>query len=311
MIEFSYPSVNPKAEVYAFRMEPEGDVRGVVQLAHGMAERISRYFDFAQYLTNHGYVVVGNDHLGHGETKADKGDYGFFGPFQNKNLLVEDMHQLTVQTKEQFEDVPYFFLGHSMGSFLLREYITLYGTELDGAIIMGTGNPPPTMISLGLGLSRLIAAVKGDSYRSPFIANLVDGSYNNKISDPRTPYDWLTRDCDIVDTYVEDESLGFPFTMNGFEHMFVNILYAVSDRCYERTPRDLPLLLISGQEDPVGGYGKQVTEVTKKYEEAGVVDVTEIQYPEDRHEVLNEENKDEVYRDILTWLDQHASARAH
>lgn len=309
MIDLTYPSVNPESTVHAFRAEPKSDPRGVVQIAHGMAERISRYYDFAEYLTDNGFVVVGNDHLGHGKTKADNEEYGFFGPFQNKNLLVEDMHQLTVMTQEEFQELPYFLLGHSMGSFLLREYITMYGGELDGAIIMGTGNPSPTMTSMGLGLSRLISAAKGDNYRSPFIDNLVKGNYNSQIKDATSPHDWISSVKSVVEAYDNDESTGFQFTMNGFEHMFANILYAVSDKSFTHTPRELPLLLISGEQDPVGGYGKQVTEVTRKYENAGVQDVTEIIYPEDRHEVLNEANKSVVYEDILHWIDDHIDAK--
>jgi len=305
VIELTYPSVNQKSTVYAFRMEPQDRLRGVVQIAHGMAERISRYFDFAEFLTDRGFVVVGNDHLGHGKTKADNEEYGFFGAFQDKNLLVEDMHQLTVMTQEEFGDVPYFFLGHSMGSFLLREYITLYGDELNGAIIMGTGNPSPTLTSLGLGVARFIGALRGDRYRSPFISNMAFGSYNKKIPDSKSPHDWLSSVKSVVEAFDNDESTGFRFTMNGFEHMFVNILFAISDQSFKRTPHNLPLLLIGGEQDPVGGYGKEVSEVAKKYRVAGVEDVTEILYPHDRHEVLNEANKETVYADILQWIDSH------
>jgi len=275
-----------------------------------MAERISRYFDFAAFLASHGFVVVGNDHLGHGKTKANNEEYGYFGKFQNKNLLVEDMHQLTVLTKELYPDLPYFVLGHSMGSFLLREYITLYGGEIAGAIIMGTGNPSGSMLGVGLGLSRLIGTIKGDTYRSPMIANMVDGTYNRKIEDAKTPFDWISSVGSVVDAYNKDESTGFRFTMNGFEHMFINIIYVVSAKAFERTPKDLPLLLISGQQDPVGGYGAQVEEVAQKFKDAGVSDVTLILYPDDRHEVLNEFDKAEVYEDILTWLDRYVRPEA-
>lgn len=307
MFEFDYPSANAGSTVYAFRMEPQTKPRAVVQLAHGMAERISRYFDFARFLASQGFVVVGNDHLGHGKTKASNEDYGYFGLVQPKNLLVEDMHTLTVMSHEQFPDLPYFMLGHSMGSFLLREYITIYGGELSGAIIMGTGNPSATTVSLGLGAARLIASLRGDRYRSRFIANLVDGSYNKQIRDAHTPHDWISTVRSVVEKYEKDVSTGFKFTMNGFEHMFINLLYISSKRTFERTPSSLPLLLISGKQDPVGGYGKQVAEVAARYEKAGVEDVTTILYPEDRHEVLNEANKEEVYADILRWIEQYVS----
>jgi len=289
-------------------MEPTGEVRGVIQIAHGMAERISRYFDFAQFLVEQGFVVVGNDHLGHGRTKADNEGYGFFGPFQGRNLLVADMYQLTELTRELYPDAPYFVLGHSMGSFLLREYLTLHGDELAGAIIMGTGNPSATTLSLGLGLSRFIGALRGDRYRSPMIANMVDGTYNRKIADARTPFDWLTKVSSVVDAYNKDESTGFRFTMNGFEHFFINIIYAVSDKAFARTPKDLPILVVSGEQDPVGAYGKQVVEVVEKYKAAGVEDVTLILYPDDRHEILNETDRLTVYHDILNWLNQYVIA---
>ena len=308
MIEFRYPSVNPGSHVYAFRLEPHTPPRGIVQIAHGMAERISRYRDFAECLVKHGFVVTGNDHLGHGKTKASNDQYGFFGPFQGKNLLVEDMHTLAVMTRELYPDLPYFILGHSMGSFLLREYVTLYGGELDGAIIMGTGNPNATTLSLGLALTRLIGALRGDDYRSKMIADMVDGTYNRKIADAQSPFDWISTVRDVVDAYNKDESTGFRFTMNGFEHMFTNVIYAVSDKAFARTPKDLPLLLISGQQDPVGDYGKQVDEVEAKYRASGVRDLTKLLYPDDRHEVLNEENRREVYGDIVQWLERYVVA---
>jgi len=304
VIEFRYPSCNPGSNVHAFRIEPEGTPRGIVQIAHGMAERIDRYHDFARFLADHGFVVTGNDHLGHGRTKASNEEYGFFGPFQGKNLLVDDMHTLAVMTHELYEGCAYFMLGHSMGSFLLREYLTMYGGELTGAIIMGTGNPNATTLSMGLGLTRLIGSIRGDDYRSPMIADMVDGTYNRKIADAQTPFDWISTVQSVVDAYNADKSTGFRFTMNGFEHMFSNIIFAVSDKAFARTPTDLPLLLVSGGQDPVGAYGKQVDEVEEKYRAAGVHDVTKLIYPNDRHEVLNEADRLEVYGDILNWLDR-------
>jgi len=305
VIEFRYPSVNPGSHIHAFRLEPTHTPKGIVQIAHGMAERSSRYYDFAHFLADHGFVVTGNDHLGHGKTKASNEDYGFFGPFQGKNLLVEDMHTLAVMTRELYPDLPYFILGHSMGSFLLREYLTLYGTELAGAIIMGTGNPKALTLSMGLALTRFIGALRGDDYRSPLIADMVDGTYNRRIENAQTPFDWISTVQDVVDAYNKDESTGFRFTMNGFEHMFTNIIYAVSDKAFARTPKDVPLLVISGQQDPVGDYGKQVAEVVEKYRQAGVGDITVKLYPDDRHEVLNEADRTDVYGDILNWLNKY------
>jgi alpha-beta hydrolase superfamily lysophospholipase len=309
VIEFNYPSINPGSIVYAYRIEPEdGPVRGVLQIAHGMAEHSHRYLDFARFLASHGFVVVANDHLGHGHTKACAEDCGYFGPFQGINLLVADMHELAVRTREEFPDVPYFILGHSMGSFLLREYISIYGAELAGAIIMGTGNPAPATLSMGLGLARLIDTVKGDRYRSPTIANLVDGAFNREIEQPRTAFDWISTVDSVVDAYEADEDTGFKFTMNGYEHMFMNMIYVASPKAFSRTPKELPILLISGAQDPVGGYGKQVDEVSGKYKKAGMKDMTEIMYPDDRHEVLNEANHKKVYGDILNWLDRYVDA---
>jgi alpha-beta hydrolase superfamily lysophospholipase len=305
VIEFSYPSANEESTIHAFRMEPQGCARAVVQLAHGMAEHISRYIDFAQFLCGHGFVVVGNDHLGHGKTRTDDEEYGYFGALLTKNLLVDDMHTLSALTSERFSGVPYFILGHSMGSFLLREYITMYGKELAGAILMGTGSPSPTALSLGLGAVRLIASVRGERYRSRFVANLVDGSFNNRIENVRMPHDWISTVPSVVDAYEKDESTGFMFTMNGFEHMFINMLYVGGKRAFAHTPHDLPLLLISGGQDPVGGYGEQVVQVAKRYEDAGVTDVTVIMYPDDRHEVLNEVNKQQVYEDIAQWIGRY------
>ncbi|MCL2024698.1 MAG: lysophospholipase [Coriobacteriia bacterium] len=314
VFEFRYPSVATRqkvaAKVWAFRLEPQGvgddDVRGVVQIAHGMSEHARRYLPFARFLAEHGFVVVANDHLGHGETAADEDDFGFFGVQRSKTLLVEDMRTLFLKTRERYPDAPYFMLGHSMGSFLLREYLVTYG-ELSGAIIMGTGDPSPTTLSLGLGLTRLIETltIKGERYRSPRLRKLVMGNYNARIKNPRTEFDWLSTDPIAVNAYEADRMTGFTFTTNGYEHMFSNLLFAVSNHAITRTPKELPLLVISGADDPVGGYGEQVRTFVRRLEAAGVHDVTLILYPGMRHEVLNEVERQQVYDDILAWLDAH------
>jgi len=313
VINFRYPSVIEKQKISAFRVEPAGissrDVRGVVQIAHGMSEYARRYLPFAQFLADNGFVVVANDHLGHGKTAGESINYGYFGMLRTENLLVEDMRTLHELTRELYPDAPYFMLGHSMGSFLLREYLTIYGDELSGAIIMGTGDPSSTLASFGFGLARLTEALRGEKYRSPMLRKLVMGKYNNRIKRAQSDFDWLSTDPAVVAAYNDDKATGFTFTTNGYEHMFANLVFATSDKAIAEIPKDMPILVISGAEDPVGGYGDQVRSFTKRLEKAGVQDVTMVLYPGMRHEVLNEHDKQQVYEEILRWLEERDSAK--
>ena len=302
--EYSYPSSDGETRIHAITWEPEESPRAILQIAHGMVEYIDRYDRFAQVCAAHGICVVGNDHLGHGQSVTDKAKLGYFGRPDGNAYVIRDMHSLRLMTEELYPDVPYFMLGHSMGSYLLRQYVTRHGKRLAGAIIMGTAFQSRGSLFMQKTLARLTGAIRGDMYRSDFCYNLVIGSFNKHFEPSRTHDDWLTRDESIIDSYDDDELCQFHFTVNGYYHMFRGLEKAQSSQNIARIPKSLPMLLVSGEEDPVGDFGKGVKKVADIYRQNGIRDVTCILYPEDRHEILNELDRDKVEADILHWIDE-------
>ena len=300
MTEKTFLSKDGKSTVHYYVWEPEGQPVAVLQLVHGMAEHISRYAPLAEYLNQYGVLVCGNDHIGHGNS-AKPEDWGYFGEENGWKYMVQDVEQLHGMIKVQYMDTPYFILGHSMGSFITRAWLAMYGNGVDGAIIMGTAG---TNKALGVAkfLVKVIRAFKGSRHLSKLITGAAFGSYNKRIKPQRTNYDWLTRDNDIVDKYIADPACGFTFTTAGYADLFNVIGYVSSDQCYKLVPKDLPLLLVSGREDPVGSYGDGPAEVAEKLQEAGCDDVSLILYEDMRHEILNEFGKETVMEDIRRFI---------
>ena len=300
---FYYKSSDGIHKISGYRWLPEqGTYLGIVQIVHGMVEYVDRYDDFARFLCENGYIVVGEDHLGHGDSVRSESEWGYFTKYDGFNYIIKDLHTLHLKQAREFPDLPYFFLGHSMGSFLTRIYISYYGKSLAGAIIMGNGNQPPVLALLGKGLASLIALFKGEKYRSRFINNLAFGSYNRRFKPARTPYDWLTKDKAIVDEYRKDPRCTFIFTISAYKELFDGVMYVGKKSNIGKTPKELPLLLTSGAQDPVGGFGKGVIHVYDMYKAAGIDDVSIKLYDDDRHEILNETDRAQVYQDILAWL---------
>ena len=303
--EFTYPSKDGRTQIHGIEWIPEGDVRGVVQIAHGMVEFIGRYDRFARVLAEHGFYVTGNDHLGHGKSVTGESKLGYFAK-QNGNLcVIADMHHLREKTARTYPDVPYFLFGHSMGSFLVRQYIEMHGEGLAGAVIMGTGYQPKQTLNAGILLTNILAKTKGDHHRSNLVNNMALGSYNKSFEPARTPADWLTRDEAIVDAYVAEPLCQFIFTVNGYNNLFRGMRYAQEPQNLAKIPKDLPVLVVSGAKDPVGNFGKGPEQVAQSYRETGIRDVTCKLYPEDRHELLNELDKETVDGDILSWFEAH------
>ena len=281
---------------------PEGEVRGVIQISHGMCEYVMRYDDFAEYLASHGFVVCGNDHLGHGGSVNSEEELGYFGEKNGWENVVADLHTLTKIMKKNYPDVPYFIFGHSMGSFMARAYCIRYGYELDAAVFCGNSGGMKGlegMLTLIDGLKKL----RGERYRSSLVDNIAFGTYNRKIPHNKTQYDWISRDTDIVDKYSRDDRCTFIFTLNGFENLMKVLWYVSSSRWYSSFRKNLPVLLISGDADPVGAYGKGVQRVYDKMLENGC-DVKLKLYSGARHELVNETNRSEVYKDVLDFFRQ-------
>lgn len=300
--DFFMDSRDGGRKLHAVRWMPDdGKAVLIVQIVHGMAEHVERYEDFASFLADRGIVVTAEDHLGHGGSISD-GKAGYFCKQDPATVVVRDVHRLKKITQEKYPGVPYYILGHSMGSFILRNYLFKYGKGIDGAIIMGTGMEPRAAV----GVMKLLASIGclfgKASVPSPFINKIAFGSYLKKIENPRTDYDWLTREEAVVDKYMEDPLCGFTFTCNGFKTLAELILRLYKKSNIEKMPVTLRVLFTSGADDPVGGYGENVEKVYKSFLDESMQKVEIKLYENDRHEILNETNRKEVYEDIYSWI---------
>ncbi len=290
-----------KGKIHGCRWMPEGAPKGIVQIVHGIAEFVERYDSFARFLAANGFVVVAEDHMGHGQSISEESPRGYFtgGWF----AAVEDTMQLLQDTMGQFLGVPYVLFGHSMGSFMTRTILAKYpGSGISGAIICGTGWQPrmalPALIAVVEGLCKK----RGEKNPDPTLQKMVFGSYNNRIQNPRTDFDWLTRDEAIVDDYIAHPLCGFIPACGLLRDMMKGIYYIEQPKNLQNMQKHLPVLFIAGAEDPVGPYGKGVEQARKAFQKAGMVRTGIKLYPDCRHEILNETNRQEVYEDVLAWL---------
>ena len=280
MIDFTLPSTVPGRTLHAFRCVPEGPVRAVVQLSHGMVEFIDRYKPLAEYLAAQGILVTGHDHLGHGASIRTKADYGYFAQPDGNRAVLD-----------------------SMGSFYARQYLCEWGDELDGAIILGTGYQPKALVATARALCRVLAVFFGWQHRSKLVANLSFAGYNKGL-EGRTPQDWLNRDAAEVDKYRADERCMFTFTLNAYYSMFTGILRLYDPAFLGQMPKDLPLLFLAGDADPVGEQGRGVQRAIDSLRAVGVQNIQQKLYPGARHELLMELNRQEVMGDIAHWLNE-------
>ena len=303
MVDFTLPSTAPGRTLHAFYCEPDGPVRAVVQLSHGMVEFIDRYKPLAESLAARGIAVTGNDHLGHGGSIRTKADYGYFAQPDGNRAVLDDLHRMTRLAKQRWPGVPYFLLGHSMGSFYARQYLCEWGSELDGAIILGTGFQPKALVRLAKGICRVQAALFGWQHRSKLVERLSFAGYNNGL-EGRTTHDWLNRDAAEVDKYLADERCTFTFTVNAYYSMFSGILRLHDPAFVAQMPKDLPLLFLAGDADPVGERGKGVERAVQSLRDAGVQNMEVKFYPGARHELLVETNRQEVFADIAGWIEK-------
>lgn len=304
--EFYYDSRDKKSRLHAVRYTPDDkeNIRCIVQIVHGMAEYVERYEEFARFLTDRGFVVVGEDHMGHGKSVGGEGCYGYFCEQDPATVLVRDVHRLKKATVGLFPNIPYVMVGHSMGSFITRNYMFRYGAGIDGAVIMGTGMQPKAVLVL----SRFLAAVQGMIFGSEKKGKLLDklafGSYNRRVTNPQTPFDWLSRDAERVKQYLKDPMCGFVFTINGFQTLFELISRLYHPENLERIPKKLPVFLLSGDADPVGDYGKGVRKAYISLRAVGLEDIKVKLYEGGRHELLNEINRQDVMQDVYNWIEK-------
>lgn len=302
--EFRIPSSDGRSGLHAVLWAPEGEVRQLVLISHGMTEHILRYDPFARFLAENGIAVIGHDHLGHGKTVQD-GRYGYFADEKGHVCVIKDLHRTAGRICTMYPGRPLYMLGHSMGSFFLRRYITLYGEELAGAIIMGTGDQAFPVVAAGKLIAGMIGAIRGKEYQSRWMHQLVLGNYNRSFMPARTENDWLSKDWESVDRYCSDPFCNFKFTASAYCDFFNIMMDLKLRRQEDRIPKSLPLYILSGAKDPVGEFGRGVKRVYRRYQRLGIRDTEMILYPDDRHEILNETDKEEVWHDILSWIKYH------
>ena len=268
---FSFPSADGRTTVHAVRWTPEdGKYRAVLQITHGMVEYIERYRAFAEFLNDNGFLVVGHDHIGHGESVVSKDEWGYFAEHPS-DTVVADMHTLREITRKEHPGVPYFMLGHSMGSYMLRKYLAIHGEGLTGAIIMGTGCIPDNTTKLAMFIAKLQAAFFGWHHRSKLLQKLSYDKYYHQfdLTGKDASNSWLTKDEEIVKTYYADPKCTFVFTVNAYMGLFEAVLFDNQQENIEAVPKSLPLFFVSGAMDPVGGCGSGVKKVYNKFDAAG------------------------------------------
>ena len=302
--EFFLPSSDKNYKIRCLEWIPDGEVKAVLQITHGMVEHIGRYSEFGIWLAERGIAVIGHDHLGHGKTVTDREDFGFFGTNGGTDCVIKDIRRVTVYGKKKYPDKKLFLLGHSMGSFFTRRYLSIYEDGPDGFILMGTGAPANALVRSGQLLAECMIKMKGERYRSMLLYNLSLGSYNKKFKPTKTAYDWLTRDETWTKRFTEDVSCQFIFTVTAYRDFFRVMLKAAEMEKKKAIRTNAPILIISGEKDPVGDDGKGVRKVYQRYCDAGVTDLTLGLYEDARHEILHEINCEEVFGDILDWMER-------
>lgn len=300
--EYTVHSTSGLADLFVRVWQPDGEIKAIFQMTHGMAEHGERYEEFASRLCAKGFAVCLHDNEGHGKSVRNDSELGYFGEKDGWNSLVEDVRVVADMIEKEIPDVPVIYYGHSMGSFIAREYIRRYGTDprLKGAIICGTSGANPAAAA-GIMLSNTIAKAKGSLHKSELINKIAFGTYLKQIPSARTIFDWLTYDNAIVDKYIADPYCGFLFSAVGYRDLFTLLKTVSAEDWYEQVPKTLPLLITAGEEDPVGAYGKGPKEVASKLRAQGCYDVTLKLYPGMRHEIHNEVDRETVYEDIGEW----------
>jgi len=277
--------------------------KAVIQLSHGMAEHIDRYDGFARFLADRGYEVYGHSHRGHGKTAKSSEDLGYLAQNGGWDLLVDDLIDITKMIKDNSPDLPIIILGHSMGSFAARNALRREAQLYDGAVIMGSGWQSQVTIRLAQAVSWVSKLIIGAKKRSKLMDVILFGSYNDKIVDSTTTFDWLTRDTEMVRKYIDDPYCGFVCTSSFYSDLIKGVGIVMKRSGLDLIPKDFPILVASGDDDPVGGHGKGSKALYKNYEKNGFSNVSLKLYKDGRHEILNEINRIDVYEDIVKWVD--------
>ena len=291
--------------LHVYRWSPEGEPKAAVLIAHGMAEHAGRYARFAERLTEAGYDVYAVDHRGHGKTAGSLDNVGYFADKDGFEKVVEDLYAVTRTISEDHPELPVFLFGHSMGSILSRAYAIAHSSTIEGLVLTGAGGDPGLLGRVGAVVAFAEGTIRGRRSRSPLLDSMSFGKFNDAFKPARSKFDWLSRDRTEVDLYIADPYCGAVFTAGFFGDLLHGLAVVNDPAKVAKIRHDLPVLLASGDKDPVGDNGKGVRQVGEQLREAGVSSVTVNLYPNARHEILNETNRDEITRDIIHWLDAH------
>lgn len=299
--DFYIPSSDGMSRIHGVHWVPWGETKAALQINHGMLEHIGRYAGFAEAMNEKGIAVIGHDHLGHGKT-ARPGMLGTFADENGADFVLEDVKRVSDYVGRQYPNLPRFIHGHSMGSFFVRRYLTQYGADVAGAVIMGTGSKSGAVLKIGMLAVQHAIRKEGRDYHNERLHSLVLGSYNRPFEPGKTRHDWLSRDISEARKFEEDPDCRFIFSNGAYEDFFRIMEDLKRQRQFEQIPRTLPVLILSGERDPVGDRGKGVRKVYREFCGLGLTDVTMKLYPQARHELLNELNREEVYEDIADWI---------
>lgn len=299
--EFYFDSRDNESKIHAVKWIPDEKPVCILQIVHGMAEYVERYEEFAEFLVQHNILVVGEDHLGHGGSIGNN-PKGYFCRRDPATVVVRDVHRLKKLTQEEYPGIPYFIMGHSMGSLITRNYISRYGSGINGAIISATAMTPKALLIFSGAIMRILAFFQGTKHPSKFLDKLGFGSYLKQIDNPVSSFDWISKDEKEVEKYNASPLCGFLFTINGFFTLRELNLRLYAKDCLTNIPDALPISFVYGSEDPVGEYGAAVKRVYDSYLARGMKKVSIKCYEGDRHELLNETDRETVMNDIYGWL---------
>ena len=305
MEEFWIDSRDMKTKVHAVKWVPKDNVKAILIIVHGMAEHMMRYSEFSEFMTSQGILTAGIDLLGHGRTAATENDLGYFCERDAATVLVRDVHRLKKTVQNENPGVPVYILGHSMGSFIVRDYIGIYGTGIQGAFILGGNDTSWWQGFSGKFMTSFISIFHGWHYRSRFCTRVTIGPYLKKLKDPVSTSEWICKRPEVVKAYDADPLSGFEFTLNGYHAVAEMSARARRKDNLEKIPRELPVMIMSGSEDPVGEYGAGVRRMFEKYKALGMKDLNMKLYEGDRHEILNESDRYDVYEFILKFIKEH------
>ena len=300
-------SSDGKNSIYYKVYEPAGETKGVIQVVHGMTEYIDRYDGFMRRAAEEGFLCFGHDHVGHGHTAPSDDELGFIASNDGCRVLINDVGVVANEVKSKYGFDKRVLLGHSMGSFVVRMYSAEHADELCASVFMGTGGSNPAA-GAGRTLAKIIKKLKGERYVSEFLDGMMFGSYNKKTEN-LTGRDWLTKDVEIQKKYDADKFCNYKFSVSGIIDLLDLYIGANKADWYEKLNKELPVYVVSGKDDPVGNYGKGPEEVYEKLKKSGHTDVTLKLWNNDRHEILNETDKDEVMKELLDWITAKAVDR--